>query len=773
MKKSLFVLALLIITNCSVFAAGKRVAIFNPTAEGLSQDEINWIPSSVRRKLESNFNDYTNFQIVDIQNEDKIKDLQKNAESYSHDQDTSIELGKLVSAEIAVFSTITKAGNKYILSSNITNLTTGVSLSSVTTESVEDCTKLFDGAGSSANKVTVKFCEDLGIKLSTVDLYELLRGSEENDELLLAEEEVQKYAKKQDDLNKKIKDTTDDSTNIKSKLEAEKILAEKQHQIALERLERLKSQQQRLAEDLEQQKKRSAEQREKIELAAGQAEQKAKLLRMQNIDNLSVDNQILMIEAKKQALVDMRANIEDQILLIKQDANDNYKIQSDEIDAEPLRNGETDSNGNILPIIKQQRSERKKEIKKQLEKKALEDIQSVQNKTLVQEEALYKDIKKDQQILRAKHTITSLQDDRILDIGNYAGEKYEWDTTISLYIDDMKIFSQKANLDYKSVSGKQPVIPSVNNNAQWNDYLDTVDMYDYMFKRNVPAVMVEVDYMIEAMPDINPSQYKLTLYEFRYIDIVSGKIIQKIQPVKTTYKFTVLPALDISYYSYLSADYPALNESNNKSSDYDDIKTGKDAKKRKEPKNSKTTSSTKKSKNVDPVFDQKKNGGARCNLGVNFAVIPALAEAHEDETDVGLHIEGYCSLPATPYMFGQIDFGVLGVPHDFGDYYSDSGVVEALTFDLGFNVRPRQEGLVPNFYILGGLGFAYDEELINVETKKTDSLLVYKAAAGIDIPVSKTACLTFEGGIYGLGNSGPLGMIKIGAALCLPDFVLN
>ena len=138
MKK--IVLFLIILMNVSIvtFAAGKRIAVFNPSTEGLSEDEKNWIPSSVRRRLEANFNDYTTYQLVDVQNEEQIKGIQQKAESYTHDQETSIQLGKLVSAEIGVFATITKANGKYILSVNVTNLTTGIRLSSVTTDSVAE-----------------------------------------------------------------------------------------------------------------------------------------------------------------------------------------------------------------------------------------------------------------------------------------------------------------------------------------------------------------------------------------------------------------------------------------------------------------------------------------------------------------------------------------------------------------------------------------------------------------------------------------------------------
>ena len=338
--KKIVLLIIIMTASLNAFAAGKRIAVFNPTCEGLTEDEQNWIPSSVRRRLEANFNDYTTYELVDVQNEEQIKGLQKKAESYTHDQNTSIEIGKLVSAETGVFSNITKANGKYILSVNVTNLTTGVRLSSVTTDSVTEPVSLFEGAGSAVNKVTVKLCDDLGIKLSSIDRYVLLKGEElsEKDQISMTQEEVNKYQKKQQELEKQLKEvslsTELDAESRKAKLEAEKALAEQQKQIAEERLERLRLQQQRLLEDQEQQKSRTAAQREKIEQAAAQAEKQAKLVRQQKIDSLSVDNQIAVIEAKKQAMYDIHSSVLNQEKFIKQAANDDYRAQCEAIDAD-------------------------------------------------------------------------------------------------------------------------------------------------------------------------------------------------------------------------------------------------------------------------------------------------------------------------------------------------------------------------------------------------------------------------------------------------------
>ena len=772
MKKLVILLIILMNASLLLSAAGKRIAVFNPSGEGLTEDEQNWIPSSVRRRLEANFNDYTPYQLVDIQNEEEIKKAQQKAESYTHDQETSIEIGKLVSAEIGVFSTITKANGRYILSTNVTNLTTGVRLSSVTTDSVTEAVKLFEGAGSSVNQVTVKLCDDLGIKLSSIDRYVLLKGEElsEKDQISMTQEEVNKYEKKQKELEKQLKEvslsTQLDAESRKAKLEAEKTLAEQQRLIAEERLERLRLQQQRLLEDQEQQKLRTAAQREKIEQAAAQAERQAKLVRQQKIDSLTVDNQIAVIEAKKQAMYDIHSSVLGQEKLIKQAANDDYKAQCEAIDAEPLRNGETDSKGNMLPAVKQMRNERKQEIRREIESKALEDLRKIQGKTTAQEDSLYKDIQMDLAKLRVRRTISSIDDGRILDIGNYAGDKYEWDTTVSLYVNDVKIFGQNANIGYRNISGKNPVPPTTGNTSAWNDYLDTVDLYDYMFRRNVPAVTLEVDYSIDAMPENYPSMYKMTLYEFRFIDTVSGKVIQTIQPAKSSYRFSVNPAVDISYYRVSTAivadvsdEKSTKKESKSKENfvEYDDVKTGKAAKKRK-------------NSTVSKLYDQTNGGGARCNFGLNIGA--ALAPEFLEDDRAGFQLEGYFSCPLTTWMFSQADYSWLSVPANKKEYSGTSGEISLVTFGLGFNVRPRTAGSPPNFFAMANIGFAFDDSSSRYKSKNDNAVFAYKFAGGVDIPLMDYWCMTLEGGVIGFEGSKNIPYAKFGVALTLPDFVL-
>ena len=135
-------------------------------------------------------------------------------------------------------------------------------------------------------------------------------------------------------------------------------------------------------------------------------------------------------------------------------------------------------------------------------------------------------------------------------------------------------------------------------------------------------------------------------------------------------------------------------------------------------------------------------------------------------------MEAYMSIPFSSYMFFQFDVGFLPLPRRFGDYICDDGISTYGMWDLGFNLRPRTRGNPPNFYVLGGIGMAFDDDLIGVRSREEEALLLYKASAGIDFQLSSIMCLTVEAGIIGTPSLGLSHNYKIGAAFTLPNLVL-
>ena len=554
-QKKYFIFITILFISFSLFAQNKyqnkRIVVLTPTTEGFSSGEESWIPSAVRRKIEANFYDYSSFVIVDAQNERTIKELQAKSDSFAYDEDSTLQLGKLLSAEYALFSTITKANKKYILSASITDLTTGIKVASSTTESVEESVNLFEGSGCSANFVTVKLCEDLDIFLSSVDKYELLQGNSisDDEEINVTKNELQNYQDKISELDKQIGDlsySSDlDSETKKARIEAEKLIIEQQEKITQAKLERLQLQQEKILQDERDQLSRTDEQRKKIQDLSREVELKAEELRKTKIKNLSLDEQIAVIESKKQTLVEIRNSMKEQRENIKKLAEDTYKTDAAKIDDVPLRKGELDANGNMLPSIKQKRDKEKAALREKIDKALHKDLQEFEKDVLSQEDELLKSITNDLSSLKTKRTISSLQDKRILTVENYAGDSFHWIGNTSLFINDYCIFEKKVKIEYSKVTNKQPVSATSTNTEKWNEYLDTVDLYDSMFRRQIPIICLEMDYVVEAMPDNYPSSYKVTILEYRLIDVVSNKIVEKIPSNNATYTFQVNPVVDI------------------------------------------------------------------------------------------------------------------------------------------------------------------------------------------------------------------------------------
>ena len=157
------------------------------------------------------------------------------------------------------------------------------------------------------------------------------------------------------------------------------------------------------------------------------------------------------------------------------------------------------------------------------------------------------------------------------------------------------------------------------------------------------------------------------------------------------------------------------------------------------------------------------------NIGCNFgwALNPELYKTEEE----GLNLEGYMSIPITTWMFMQFDFSFLSIPRYFDKYYTKTGLLETVTYDTGFNVRLGSSGMPPNLYILGGIGLGFDDNFLRRNSDIEESVLIYKAEAGIDIQVTDFLCVTFAGGLFGVKGLGPAGMVKVGAALTIPDLI--
>ncbi|MCQ2576657.1 MAG: hypothetical protein MJ162_07915 [Treponema sp.] len=632
-----------------------------------------------------------------------------------------------------------------------------------------ESSSLFEGAGCSVNVITVKFCENLGISLSSLDRYMLLKGDDLSNEeqLSMTEEELDAYKSKLSQLEQKLKQISVSAdvneTALKAKLEAQKALLEQQQAQAKERLARLQKERQQYLEDQRIQNERSEAQKKKIAEVAAEAEKKAAALRKNTMENLGVDGQIAVIEAKKRALVEIRQEVDNQIDVISDNYYQDYLKAADEIDSAKLRPAETDADGRILPEVQIARNNQKKKLKEKYDELALRDINALKKETLDQENSLLAAIAEDQNTLKKKRSVSSLTDPDILYVGNYDGKRHIWEASAALSVGSAVIVTQSANLSYEKISGK-PFSKPTDSYEVYNDYLDTVDMYDSMFRRKVPVVALEVEYVVEALPENYPSQYRIVITSFKYVNVISGETVQAITPTQSTYAFAVNPAIDLRT-STISANRQTYVPEQTTAPAAGKTPSNNSGDKKTTPKLKKET------KGWNPYYDQRQGNGGRLNIGI----LTGPAEPRYDydpysEEDLYIDVDLYLSVPLTSRMFMQLDVVVAAAPDSFNGYYTDEGSMVGWFAGIGFNQRIKLFNWYPELYCYASLGAytnVYDDYYDAMYKSDPQSLFSARAGVGIDLPFAGGYCFTLETTYSWIEAYGADVYFNIGIALSL------
>lgn len=454
-----------------------------------------------------------------------------------------------------------------------------------------------------------------------------------------------------------------------------------------------------------------------------------------------IGEEIRLLEAKKQALLDSIRGVSNQKDSIRNQIMAEYEEEASKIDAELVRIAEMDENGRVLSDVKKRRLEEKKKLLAEYEQKAAKEIKAAGTDIGKDGKALYEDIVKSEKALKKTRTITSKQDERLLQVLRYAGDKFYWNTQVSLYINDDKIFSQKADIKYETLAKKAPANIQTADSKTYNDYLDTVDYYDAMLRSGDDDIILEIDYSVEAKPITQPSTYTISILGIRYVDARSKRVIQSVTPEYSSYNYKLNPAVDISealkYYSQVNDSnyqYTTTNGSGDYSSNIvSKNKTLEDG--------GYTYNTTTGGTPIAPVSSNKSThiNQGRYNLG--FTVGSAFTD-HFDIENGSFMASFYGSFPLSNYMFCQIDVGWIPLSDNVMTQFEDGGAVDVVA-SFGMNYTPSFASWL-NFYGMLGAGVGYTTDKYGDDYP----VIVFKSAAGIDITVANTFVFTVQQDFY-------------------------
>ena len=204
--------------------AGTRLLIVPPTIENISEKNKLVLSGIILDKINANLQEYTDFILIDGINERKIIELQKKSENISMDQETSIEIGKLLNAEYGLFPIIRYAGNVYTLTIRITNLSTGQNIFT-DIESKSEEVQLYNIPGCAIDLFTIKLCDKLGIFLSPTKRYILENG----DSNLTIEQQLANEKLNEANFKKLIKSYDDQLAILKKRTSVDKQIEQEKY----------------------------------------------------------------------------------------------------------------------------------------------------------------------------------------------------------------------------------------------------------------------------------------------------------------------------------------------------------------------------------------------------------------------------------------------------------------------------------------------------------------------------------------------------------------
>lgn len=541
--KKIFSILMTLVLGTFVFAQrvpdGSRFMVVGQKSASLSANEAAWLTDSVRSKLEENLQSYTTFSFV-ASDLESIKKIQRQSESELFDEKDAIEIGKLKFAKYAVFVTIRKSGS-YIVVADVTDLTTGAKLATASSKERNKADDLFSRNGCAADEVTVKLCEKLGIKLGETQRKVLLYGDENSsidEQAKMAKEEESAFNNaiaKYDAEIKRLSTLTDlESIAAKKQKEADRAMIEAKMKASSEKAKRLAEEANKAAADKKADAERSEEQRRKRDEMARLAAAKAEEVRKTSIDNGSVYTKIDVIESKKKAVVDIQHSYDTRVEEIKAEGEEEYSKKKSEIMNAPYRSAEKNADGTPSATAKERRNTLVQELLESMSYEYGKQIVETKYYALDTVKSLLKEIKIDQMSLTDVKTVSSLENDLKVQYALFDGKTNSWKTTFWLYSKGLLVCSRSFDMTYKDLTGKNV---DVSNTGAYNEFMDTVDLYNSLFSRGDHVVTIKIDYRTESVDDYS-SSYKFIVEKVHVIDTVSGREISSFglkQPV-TTYQ---------------------------------------------------------------------------------------------------------------------------------------------------------------------------------------------------------------------------------------------
>lgn len=531
------------------------VQVINYEITSLNISESSWLPSQIQDKFKSNLQSYLGMKtVVDSKAESALKKLQAESENVGRDENTAIELGKIISAKFALFTKIRKVGANYVIAVDFTDLTTGEQMASCMSKEYSNAEYLYGNTGA-VDELTLALAEKLGIKVSDLNKNYLTSGSASfsvDEQLALAKENEAKFNKMMANYDAELaKLTTSNDINAiqnKKRIEAEKALLQEKQNAEKNRQAELQAQKERAEADKKLEAERSIALKTQRDKLAQDAAAKASEVRKLKMEKQGVLGQINVIESKKKALVEIRQGVENRSIELYNQLQTDIKSEFERITNKSYSTVELGSDGKPTEQALTRRENQRISKYDELHQKFYADCESVKQATMSQQNALLQEIIQDQTNLTKPRTVSSMGDELKVSFGPYEGSKNGWNAYLSLYSDGILVYTDTVIVSYEAVAGKKaPNMETELNDAVIEEYTNNVDMYNSLLTRGDPILYFVLEYSVKAKSEDNPSEYDFIYKNLKVYNTLSDVVVQNIAINKTEAK-VMNPKQDLRIY---------------------------------------------------------------------------------------------------------------------------------------------------------------------------------------------------------------------------------
>lgn len=229
-----------------------------------------------------------------------------------------------------------------------------------------------------------------------------------------------------------------------------------------------------------------------------QSQEQQSKLNKELSQSLSLEKRIELIEADRNSMAELENSLLAQVEINRDDFTRKMEEEIDAIYSEPWRLAEKDANGNPTAKAQKYRDSQAKKVEEKYAKLIEESNSELKsafspaiNTYQKQIDEGIKDIEATTFVYRSFETGSQLS----VSVGNYDGEKCNWkvvpeftmkETDLISNIPDLTVF--QCYVTYKDISGRKPVEYKENNEAEYNEYMDFVELSDLCFRTSTPYI---------------------------------------------------------------------------------------------------------------------------------------------------------------------------------------------------------------------------------------------------------------------------------------------